>query len=107
MSKADPVALLQDPLNVLSRAETERAWTVGDAATRALGNANIALRAEVAAHMLATILDDIGKTTRRPDSLSDVLPAVESLALYVCGRMATIVSEFASRQHGDTEPRLH
>jgi hypothetical protein len=36
--------------------------------------------------------------------LSDVLPAVESLTLYVCGRMAAIVAELGKQ--GD-EPRVH
>jgi hypothetical protein len=92
MSKVDPTGALRGALQVLSRTEVEAAWRAGDAATKALGP-NLALRAELAAYVMARILDDIGSTTTRPDDLSDVTGAVEALAMYVCGRMTTIVSE--------------
>jgi hypothetical protein len=40
------VELLQDALNVLSRAEVELAWDVDESANEALGNSSIALRAK-------------------------------------------------------------
>jgi hypothetical protein len=100
----DPAAALEDALTVLSRAEIEAAWSVAETANKALGSTSIALRAEVASYLLASILDDIGRTSTRAD-LSDVIGAVEPLALYVVGRMPVIVREFGGQQ-GD-EPRMH
>jgi hypothetical protein len=98
----DPTSALEDALTVLSRVEVEAAWAVAETANKALGSTSIALRAEVAAYLLSTILDDLGRTTTRPDDLSDVMAAVETLALYVCGRMPVIVREFGSPQGSDT-----
>jgi hypothetical protein len=90
--RIDPAAALRDALDVLSRAEVERARAVAEAATQALGNSSIALRAEAASYLLAMILAEIGNATKR-DDLSDVLPTVEGLAMYVVGRMTTILTE--------------
>jgi hypothetical protein len=97
----DPTSSLQDALTVLSRAELEAAWAVAETANKALGSTSVALRAEVASYLLATILDDLGRTSTRPD-LSDVMAAVETLALYVCGRMPAIVREIGGPQGSDT-----
>jgi hypothetical protein len=101
----DPAVALQDALTVLSRAEVEAAWAVAETANKALGSTSVALRAEVAAYLLSTILDDLGRATTRPDDLSDVMAAVETLALYVCGRMPVIVREFGG-QPGN-KPLVH
>jgi hypothetical protein len=93
VKKLDPVAALRDALRVLSRAELEQAWAAAEVANKALGNANAALRAEAAAYLLASVLAELGNNTQLPDDLADILPAVESLALYVTGRMAVIVAE--------------
>ena len=98
----DPASTLEDALSVLSRAEVEAAWAVAETANKALGSTSIALRAEVASYLLATILDDIGRTTTRADDLSDVMATVETLALYVCGRMPVIVREIGSPQGSET-----
>jgi hypothetical protein len=90
---ADPASELHAALDVLSRAELERAWKVAEKATRSLRNGNLALRAECAAYLLAQILAEISNTTKRPEDLSDVAAAVEGLSLYVSGRMITIVTE--------------
>lgn len=92
----DTIAELRRALDVLSRAETERAWQVADAAVASLGT-NVALRAEAAAYLLATILGELSTTTKRAD-LSDVLPGVEALAMYVVGRMATITIERSKKR---------
>ena len=92
MKRADPAEALRDALQVLSRAEVEKAWAAAEAVTQALGNGSIALRAEAASYLLAMIVAEIGNTSKR-DDLTDVLPAVESLSLYVTGRMAVIVAE--------------
>jgi hypothetical protein len=91
--KLEPAAVLRDALQVLSRSDVERAWTAASAAHASLGSSNPALRAEMAAFLMASILSELGSATTRHDDLSDVLPAVESLALYVAGRMAVIVAD--------------
>jgi hypothetical protein len=88
----DPVAELRAALDLLSRAEVERAWAVADAATKSLGSGNLALKAEVAAALLALILAEMGSTSKRSD-LADVLPAVDGLATYVFTRLPIIVTE--------------
>jgi hypothetical protein len=94
---ADPAAVLADALDVLSRSEIERAWTAAEAVHKALGG-NIALRAEVAAYLLAQILAEIGNTSNRTD-LADVAAALEALSVYLNGRMVTIVTEAATDAH--------
>jgi hypothetical protein len=69
VTNIDPVAALRDALQVLSRAEIEKTWAAGEAANKALGNP--ALRAELAAYVLATILADLGRTSERPDDLAE------------------------------------
>ena len=64
MSKPTAVHLLQDALNVLLRAEVERAWSRRRRRRQVAGNACIALRAKVAGYMQAIILNDISRTTR-------------------------------------------
>ena len=61
---------------------------------KALGG-NIAQRAELAAYVLATVLNDIGVRSER-DDLADVAPAVEALSTYLAGRMITIVSDLGN-----------
>jgi hypothetical protein len=94
VSKIDPVSALRDALDVLSRAEIETAWRVGGEATKVLG-ANVAIRAELAAYVMARILDDIGRTSKR-DDLADVAAAVESFAVYLAGRVTVLVTELGS-----------
>jgi hypothetical protein len=61
VSKIGPVGALRDALDVLSRTEIETAWRAGDAAAQSLGSGNLALRAEVAAYLLASILAKIAQ----------------------------------------------
>jgi hypothetical protein len=93
MKPIDPVEELRTALSVLSRREIEAAWNAAAAASKAIGERNLAQRAEMAAFLLASVLHDIGGTTQRPHDLSDVLPAVESLATYVAGRMGVIAAD--------------
>lgn len=92
----EPAEALRDALDVLSRAEVEKAWAAAEVTIKSLGSTSIALRAEIAAYLLAMILAEIGNATTRPDDLSDVAAAVESLSLYVTGRMAVIVVDVSS-----------
>jgi hypothetical protein len=96
MKKIDPVQALREALQVLSPSEIEKAWAAGEAANKALGNP--VLRAELVGYLLARILDDLGKTTKRDDDLGDVLPSVEALAMYCIARSAVIVSELGRGQ---------
>ena len=91
----DPIDELRTSLDVLSRSEIEKAWAAAAGASKALGTGNIAARTEMAAFLLATVLNEIGATTKRPD-LADVLPAVEALSTYLVGRMVTIVSDIGN-----------
>ena len=88
----DPIAELRTSLDVLSRAEIEQAWSAASIASEALGTGNLAARAEAAAFLLASILNDIGVRSER-DDLADVAPAVAALSTYLAGRMITIVSD--------------
>jgi hypothetical protein len=88
-NQLDPATALNTALNVLSRAEIERAWSAVETVNQALGG-NIALKAEAAACLLAQILAEIGTRSQRAD-LSDVTEAVQGLSTYVSGRMVQIV----------------
>jgi hypothetical protein len=96
---ADAVAELRSALDVLSPAEIERARHAAQTASNWLAGSR-AMRAEMAATTLALILAEMGTTARQPD-LSDVLPAVEALAMYVIGRAPIIVRELGDADADD------
>ena len=88
----------QRAAQLAGRVEPQRdreSWSAAATASKALGTGNIAARTEMAAFLLATVLNEIGATTKRPD-LADVLPAVDALSTYLVGRMVTIVSDLGN-----------
>ena len=89
---ADINAQLRAAYDMLSRSEVERAWTAADAATKELGTGSLALRAEVAARLLATIITDVSAQIETADDLAAALPTVQGLATYTIGRVATIAT---------------
>jgi len=93
----DAVAALRKALSVLSRAEIERAWAIAEAANEQVKHGSAALRAEVAAHLLASVLTELASTTTQPDDLGDILPVGEALLIYLLGRVAVIVAESGRR----------
>jgi hypothetical protein len=95
----DTLAALNAALDVLSPTEIDKARHAAQTACNWLSGSR-AMQAEMAATTLALILNDMGNTSRRPD-LTDVLPAVEALAMYVIGRMPIIVRELGDADADD------
>jgi hypothetical protein len=92
----DPIAELRAALDVLSPAEIDRARHAARTACNWLAGSR-AMQAEMAATVLALILNDMGTMAERAD-LADVLPAIEGLAMYVVGRMPVIVRELGNAE---------